>query len=972
MQSALTVPENATSLLEPPAPFLIPDLDLLRDKIRNLPSGKWTRRWEHFLRQARGEKREIRWYGGKSKNHPLHAAFAFMITGEKEFAEIARRDFLWMLDKHEQTLAVGAQDHDTWIYAAALARRVASLDWIWNREVLDAEEQNRVAEFFITEALKYPTVVLQHRVPAHASNQGLAMALDCVITGYLFGIRHGNDVRARLLLEFGLPHLVQQIALLPPGGYSGEGSTYIFKVADPLMALACATLEEISGEEWYGREFWPNRNSAATVLELDPKLVPPSGLLPAWDQHGYHLTKAGAACAYVASRTGNPAAYSHFLIGPGWEFSGHFAWMRDDHVWQWIWMPDPRTVDEPSSGADCYPSSWAEPRVAGALLDRTNSLHLFQMWDVSGSRPVRLHMNPNSLLLEAWGSVLTVDGNSTEGFALDDDPRMQYLHQYSAQPKTLSWAAGSLGAHSVIWIDGAIDHRVKGGGYENLPDETPTGFLLRREDGDDFQVLSADVAMFYRNGFDVLSMIRNSALIENAFWVVLDQISCGSPHAFTWQLVLRAGAEATPYGARLITPEHVVLDVVNLDPVPTELHDVAGYPSLLEKRCHHLRKTQEGSDVEFLTVLVPQLARRELADWTAGWRGAWRDRGESSLPPDSAMEPAAFADAYYGPQGSALWLRRRCGIPPVSASLLLELPRPHDIRLWIDGREIPVPAAEISKDGEQGLMAAFVDVSDALAGKESVEITLQVDPGRAVGSTGSVKLHEAIEVAAPIVERISGEEVRVHFGAIGATVDLTRLRTPPKPLPDLTPEGDDPLEAAAELVRKLLPTDPREALQWDSDHAADRGNACVAATGYPLEEVEEPLLRLCDDPDWLVRMLAIRALGVLRSRTAVPKLCGIMLEETPDRINDIGYRPKYRIKEMCVIALGLIGDASAADDLVKAMENAGFYGVRRLVPGVLQKLGDRDAIAALRVWEDDADTETADACRVARISLAHS
>ncbi len=739
-------------------------------------------------------------------------------------------------------------------------------------------------------------------------------------------------------------------------------------VADPLMALACATLEEISGKDWFSREFWPSRNSAANVLGLDPKLIPPSGLLPGWDQHGYHLNKAGAACAYVAHRTGDPAPYYHFLFGPGWEFSGHFAWMRDDHVWQWIWMPDPRHVEKPDAGATCYPSSWAEPRVAGALLDRAADLHLFQMWDVSGARPVRLHMNPNSLLLEAWGSLLTVDGNGTEDFPLKQDPRMQYFHQYSVNPTMQSWADGSIGAHSVICVDGDNGHTAGAGGYENLPGDTPTGFLLRREDSENLQVLSVEAAAFYRNDFDVRSIIRNSALIDNAFWVVLDQIEADSPHDFMWQLVLRAGAVATEYGARLVTPEAVVLDVINLDGCATELHDIAGYPSLLEKRCHHLRKTLRGAAVEFLTVLIPQRGRRELADWTEGWRGAWQSADARSLDPEAELTGMAFEDLSYGPEDQVLWLKRRCAIPESSGRLLLELPRPHRIQLWVDEKPIEISRVEVSKDGEQRLMPAFVEVGEVMAGRTSVELTLRIDPAGVGGVTGGVKLHEALEVATPVVERVSNNELRVQMGSATHTVDLTELRCEAVPLPNPAPEGDDPLEVAADLFQQLSPAGEPNSLEWDGD-ASSRGRACIDATSRPLAEVEDPLLRYCDDPDWLVRMLAIRALGRLQSHRALPKIIEILHGETPERINHPDYPPKYRLKEICVLALEWIGDPAVAPELAVAMANAGFYGVRRLIPGALERLGDMEAIATLERWSEDADGETANACRRALASM---
>lgn len=974
--------QNSLSATPANSAFLTGDLDALRAKIAHLPP-LWARRWERFLDQARTDVRSPRWYGGGAPDWQLHGTFAHLITGRPEFAAIARADFLAMVESLPETLRTGNQDHDTWIYAAALARRAASLDWIWDAprdranpaagNVLSSAEQQLVAEHFITEAHKYPYVVLQHRVPSHANNQGVAMALDCVITGYLFGIKHGNDSRARHLLEFGLPHLTQQIALLPPGGYSGEGSTYIFNVADPLMALTSAVLEEISGEAWFHREFWPNRNSAARVVELDPKLIPPSGLLPAWDQHGYHLKKAGCACAYVAHRTGDPAAYYHFLFGPGWELSGNFAWMHDDHVWQWIWMPDPRTVAKPAAGATCYPNSWAEPRVAGALLDRQAQLHLFQTWDISGPRPVRGHMNPNAISLEAWGSVLTVDGNATDDFALNADPRMHYMHLYSAQPKIHSWASGSLGAHSTIWIDGAIEHTSAGSGYENLPAKTSTGFLLRREDQDAFQILSVDAGMFYRNAYDVTSMIRNSALLDNAFWIILDQLHAATAHDFTWQLVLRTGATATPYGARLTTPEHVVLDVINLDPTLTELLDIEGYPSLLEKRCHHLRKTQRGAAVEFLTVLIPQLARREIADWTDGWQGTWQPATTTALAADAALRPMRFDETYYGPPQSTLWLRRSCTVPAAATGpLLLELPRPHEAQLWINGVEIPVPFPEVSKDGEQRLTAVFVDVTAALSGQTTADLILCLKPVRALGTTGWVKLHQSMPVSTPVVERLGADQVRVRFGTTDRLVELDTLRTAPQPPPNLTPAGENPITAAHALLAQLLPPSPAPTpsnLNWNGDATA-RGRACSDATRLPLAQVEEPLIACLTDADWFVRMVAIRALGVLGSRRAIPLLCEILRTETPERINADDYAPKYRIKEMAVMALSEIGDPATASELVTAMRDAGFYGVRRIIPGVLQKLGDRQAIAELALWVTDPDGETANACKRALASIA--
>ncbi|NJK92132.1 MAG: hypothetical protein HC904_10065 [Blastochloris sp.] len=160
-------------------------------------------------------------------------------------------------------------------------------------------------------------------------------------------------------------------------------------------------------------------------------LMGPSGVFPGWDQHGFQRETAGATSAYLAWRTGSEIPAQPILFGDLWERSGSFAWVRDDHVWQWIWLPDPGQAQPPQSGVACHPESWVEKHVAGALLDADCQLRLFQMWDISGPRPVRGHMNPNSLLLEACGSLLTVDGNGLDDFPLNDNPAMSYTHYYS-------------------------------------------------------------------------------------------------------------------------------------------------------------------------------------------------------------------------------------------------------------------------------------------------------------------------------------------------------------------------------------------------------------------------------------------------------------------------------------------------------------------------------------------------------------
>ncbi|MCF7855058.1 MAG: hypothetical protein K9N51_09695 [Candidatus Pacebacteria bacterium] len=369
-------------------PFLISHPDDLRTKINGL-TGLWRRRWEHFLACAEAEQRTIRWYGSHQMcDVPTYAAFAWVVTQDPKWSAIARRDLVW-LEKIYPDMRKGAySDRDTWMWAAPMLRRAISLDWIWDSDALSDQERDRFAELFITDALKYSYIVLRHRIPPHASNQGLAMALNLVTVGYLFGVKHGSDIRARRLMEFGLPHLLHQIAALPPDAYSGEGSTYLCGVEAPLMTLACAVLEEVTGENMLRKQFKASGNSILRALELTAYIIPPSGVLPGWDHYRFMLSTSATPSAYLASRTGDPKWYDFVMHGPGWERSGHFAWMRDGYLWQFLWMPDP-TANTGRDGKPYYPEPWHEPHVGGSLLSRDDHLHLLQMWDAADQKPVR-------------------------------------------------------------------------------------------------------------------------------------------------------------------------------------------------------------------------------------------------------------------------------------------------------------------------------------------------------------------------------------------------------------------------------------------------------------------------------------------------------------------------------------------------------------------------------------------------------
>ncbi len=970
-------------------PFLVDDREALRLKIAGL-SGIWSKRWGRFLEQAAAEKRHVYWYGGDTPDTPMHATFAYVATGDEKWAAIGARDMRWLRDHYEETLDVGNQEHDTWIYAAVMLRRAVALDWLWDSGALSAEELDGLADLFITDSFKYPYVTLHNRVPPHANNQGMAMALNLVTVGWLFGHRRGDDARARHLFKVGIPHLLQQIAYLPPGGYSGEGSTYIIGVADPLTALACAVLEAVSGEDYLHREFWPNGNSIAKILELNARLAPPSEVYPAWDQHGFMLHRSGTTAAYLAHRTGEPSKAHSLLHGQGWELSSSFAWMQDDHVWQLLWMPDPTRLCD--LGKVTREVLWAEQRVAGAIEDEAGQHRLFQMWDVADSRPVRRHMNPNSILLESWGSLLTVDGNSLPGrFALDADPRMQFLHQYSATPKVMSWAAGSLGAHSCIVVDGAIDLVPEPmGDYQNLPSNVTTGWLRRMEARPGLKCISADVSDFYKKRFGMSTCTRTSCWVDERFWVIVDEIRAESPHDFCWQLVLRDGAELTEYGARLRTAEQVVLDILNVDGCEAALHSIEGYPSTLEQRCHHLRKACAGQhQLEFVTVLIPRLARTQLNDWTNEWRvrpdpenkglaEKWQQNGTACEP--TLWTSGELSDAYYlrnshynpdckepREDTSTVWFQKEIALPTEVGSrrFWLELPRATKIDLWIDMEPVEMPPLFGYHQYEPRLQAPFVDVTPYMQSGGTSTLTLRISQQSKFGIVGGVRLHAGIEPEPPIWRR-EGDRVIVEFDGKESGVRLSDLRSV-----DRTPaeRNVEPIGETVEHVTAefLALTDLQ--LQWSQqgtgfnsgDPISSRLHWCAAAMEQPLAQVEDRLIALVHDPAWVVQMMAVIALAHLGSKKAVPSIVECLENCPPLAMRTDTDRDRFRVKEMCLVALGRLGDSSAADAVARCLNAHEFYGVRRIAADILGALGNESHMDVLNAWKHDADGETANA-----------
>lgn len=982
--------------------LLLPDADGLRAKIAELCSTDtaWQRRWDRFAREA-----------NSGHDRFLHAALMAVVTGEQAWRDRLHAQLSRAKDWYQTLLELGHQDTDPWIHSAKLTRLAIAIDWAWDLEAIEPDLQQELAEMLLRDALTHAYVTMHHRIPPHANNQGLALSLYMVVLGLTFGLRRGEDPIARHLLYTGLHHLPIQVALLPMGGYSGEGSTYLGQVADPLMALTCGVMEQATDVDFFNQALAPTGNHIRGILGLNARLRGVSGLLLPWNQHGLQRTMAGTTAAWWSWRTDDASAYRAFIEADGWELSETFAWFGDDHVWQWVYMPptvsaEPTSGDHPkekSNSRSCTkniprdPDCWAEPYIAAALRNADRSLQLTQFFNMADPLPVRRHVHPNAIHLEAWDSPLTVDGNSHTGFPLTDRPETQWIRYYGKKPERRSWAAGSIAAHSCVYPEGHEALRPKRVDFNRSPAQAVAGQITDfRTETQGLNQFTVDTTGFYEPAVDAKHVSRTASLVDDALWLVEDRMTCASSHRWVWQLVTRPGLVSTPYGARLTTAEAVVLDLVDLDGAPGKVEDVVGYPTTLEQRCCHYRKLAKGKSVRFLTLLIAQLGRVLIADWSEQWLGGWVDNAEKISPSRNAKDaslivsPISLADSYDAdipaPEAKTLWMQRSCNAPPSVEGdrVLLELPRAMEYRVWIGDHELGVDPFK-THGKEPRLVAPYLDVTEYLEPAQPNMITLAFPNSAGEPVAGSIRLHRCINPPAPQISCSTQSSINMSNVVVKASgrehqIDLENLRlqdqttSPQQGFANST--SANPVITCATMEstwRKQLSfsTVQTKASDWEG-HVVNRIRACVNTIECPENSQLQYLISFLNDPDPLVQMVAARALG----RTCSPRAATALRKKLGREIDAMcnGSKPPplgcVQVREMCLLSLGELGDPAAASVVARCLHPEEFYGVRRLAAQTLGLLKDPASRVALEPWLNDSDPETAAAAALSLSELS--
>jgi len=520
---------------------------------------------------------------------------------------LAREDAAWDVQFH------------TWCRSGTVLRKAVFFDWLACSGAWSDDEMAAAAESFLGYAFKNAYTVLLSRTRT-SNNQALAMALNCAVIGYLFGMKHRRHGTGRFLFDYGVRRLVDLIGLFPADGYGGEGSTYTSAVNTPLAYWINEFFRQALGEEWLDKPFSPNNTTLRSILEMEQRLVSPGGWMPPWDHYGWSKPCNASPFAYLARVLHRPEYLSMIPAFNLWGGGGSLAWGHDDPLWTLVWWPEAFkdfNGTEPPAGL----FGWFLPRTGAALDDATHKARLMQVWDACAdgiAGVCRIQSNPNHIMFDYAGEPVFQDGvagagKSPWGFTADQiftgmkkEQRDRYVNyvlgnntgQSNLQDLLDVLSTGMTGASNAIIVDEEPWHwpgsRCVG---------APAAYI--RENG--LQAVAADCADFYKSRYDVERALRTSLWSDEGFGLVADSLQAGSAHSWRWQVHLRPDVTLVGDTARIALPggRHVLLA---WEHGPTaRLSPLENFPKTQECRCVRLELLLERTaTAEFNVLIAPE------------------------------------------------------------------------------------------------------------------------------------------------------------------------------------------------------------------------------------------------------------------------------------------------------------------------------------------------------------------------------
>ena len=703
-------------------PFYIDDLDALREKLsRAKREGTLMGRvWDSLLRRSRSAP----------ENFPWFTPFVALMSGDSKDIENAKeaiRRYVATLDP--QSFGMGLQFH-FWCFAFPHARWSLYFQWLSAMGAWDAGEEKQIREELLM--FQYVNFFYGMRTkpePECVDNQTMSLCFSNALLGLLFG----ESAMARRMYADGIRRLPSLIGGIPTSGYSGEGSTYMDFVVGPSIPFIVELLERGNGENWFGKSLPPHGGSAETVCRMISREWLPNGLLLPWDHYGYAIP-VRSCIAYAAHRSKDPFYGELLEQQANWACDQSVGWGFDDLVWSLIWWPERKGARVEGGGRrEERPGvvrgfrSWAEPEVGAALVSDDSQLYLMQMWDESTPvYPTRAHINPNSLILSAYGSPLTIDGvpdKECTAFNFDDTWR-EVSYMDIGTSRKFNFGSGCGGAHSVILVDMWEGMRA----FTEYRQATMLDFSEKEKS------VTADVTPIYREKFsDVKTVRRRSRLCCERFWLIEDLAVFGKEHEITARFFLRPNLVESKRGVKIETAEGVRLSLIPLlGPDKMASTSVKGYPNRLDGESVMVDFKQQGKECRWLWLAWPEAARRTDADVSENWEAVPDAAGNLDLAAAigqfdkaSAIVPLTMPPYMQRdlPVIRRWWFRRNINVPDRAS--WLRLPKQMlNLRVWIDGREIDIGNHKILMD----LMEPEIRIPDEFQGKKT-KLVLCCDTG---------------------------------------------------------------------------------------------------------------------------------------------------------------------------------------------------------------------------------------------------
>ena len=690
-------------------PFYIDDLEALRKKLGDAErNGSLLGRvWSSVRRRARNAPQQFPWF----------TPFAALVTGDPrdiESAKQAVRGYVATLDS--QCFGMGLHFH-FWCFAFPHARWALYFQWLASIGAWDAAEEQSLREELITfQYVNFFSGMRTKPEPECVDNQTMSLCFSNALLGQLFG----ESAIARRMFEDGMRRLPSLIGGVPPSGYSGEGSTYMDYVVGPSIPFIVELLERAVGGDWFGKSLPPHGGSAESVCRMIAREWMPNGLLLPWDHYGYSIP-IRSCVAYAARRTSDPFDCELLERQANWASDQSIGWGFDDLVWSLIWWPE----NEPQSRAAF--ASWNEPEVGAALVSDDSQLYAMQMWDESTPVfPTRAHVNPNAVVLSAYGSPLTVDGvpgKDCTAFKFEDTWR-EVSYMDLGQTRKFNFGSGCAGSHSVLLVDQWEGMRA----FSEYRQANQLAFSASEKS------VTADVTPIYGEKFpDALAVQRRTRLCQERFWLIEDLARFAHMHQITARFFLRPERVEVKRGIMIETAEGVRLTLIPLlGPDDKTVTRIPHYPDRLDGESLQVDFTQQGTECRWLWLAWPEATRRVSADVSDHWETipaeaelsfeqARKQLDHAAIDIPLTMPPYLQRDL---PIVRCWWFRRSLAVPAGTASWL-RLPKDmRNLRLWIDGEELDLSPHRLRME----LLEPEIALLPKWAGR-MIEIILCCDTG---------------------------------------------------------------------------------------------------------------------------------------------------------------------------------------------------------------------------------------------------